>query len=420
MPENETPPAPVIEPSQPTDGPEPGTEPDFSFSQPPAQPPVETPPQPKKKGIMTWIIVLLVVVVLAAAGIAGYNWYRSTTVPQQKPTVKVGVLMAFTGGSSSMGYGTMKGIQLAKKHLGANNIELVQADSQCDPNVAREAVKKLIDQKVVAIIGDGCSSASVAVLPTANNSRTVMVSPSASSTTLSTPNDYFFRVVPPDNFQAGYVAQTINSKGIQKAAVFYTNEPYGANMNKAFQEKFAALGGQVVATAYADPDDIEISAQMQKLKDAKPDAVFIAPNSAVTATAAIQIARQVGITAPLFGADIFYDLSILRNAPAASQGLTITSFPTGSTVFKDMLLNEYQVVEQLYAAPQAFDAFDAIYRAVESGAVTGEQIKDKLPSISFDGMSAHISFDENGEVPGADYKYDVLQVKEGAFTKLEN
>jgi len=99
--------------------------------------------------------------------------------------------------------------------------------------------------------------------------------------------------------------------------------------------------------------------------------------------------------------------------------LTITTFPTGTSTFKQLLLSEYKVSEQLYAAPQAYDAFEAIYRALGKGATTGEAIHNKLPSISFKGMSATISFDQNGEEPGKNYDYDLLQVKGGAFTTLE-
>lgn len=327
--------------------------------------------------------------------------------------------MAFTGGSSSMGYGTMKGIQLAKKQLGADNIELVQADSQCDPNVARTGAQSLIDQGVVAIIGDGCSSASVAVLPMANNSKTVMVSPSASSTALSIPNDYFFRVIPSDNYQGEFMAQAIRDRGIDNVAIMYTNEPYGANMSRVFQEKFENLGGTIVVTAYSEPDVIDLSSQMQKIKDANPQAVFFAPNSVVTATAAMSIGRSIGITAPLFGADIMYDRTIIDNAYEASQGLTVSTFPTGTSVFKQMLLSEYKVEEQLYAAPQAYDAFEAIYRSIEAGATTGEKIKEQLPSISFEGMSANISFDQNGEEPGKDYIYDLFRIKNDTFEQVK-
>jgi ABC-type branched-subunit amino acid transport system substrate-binding protein len=133
----------------------------------------------------------------------------------------------------------------------------------------------------------------------------------------------------------------------------------------------------------------------------------------------MQVARDQGITVPLFGGDILYDKTLVTNAPAASNGLTITTFPTGSAAFKQQLVSEYKVSEQLYAAPQAYDAFEAIYRAVEKGAVTGEGIHNMLPSISFKGTSATISFNQDGEEPGTNYAYDLLQVKGGAFATLE-
>jgi len=388
----------------------------------------ETDPEPvdptvnnaEHKRMNRWVIVIVILLVLAGIIAGAMFLLRKVAQPAEKASVKVGILMAFSGGSSNMGYGTMKGIQLAKKQLGADNIELVRADSKCDAATAKNAVKDLIDQGVVAIIGDGCSSASVAALPAANNSKTVMVSPAASSTALSIPNDYFFRVIPNDNYQSQFMASAIIERGLKTVAVMYTNEPYGSSMNKAFQEKFESLGGKVVATAYSEPDVIDLSQQMSLLKDANPEAVFIAPNSVVTATAVIKLAREAGITAPLFGADILYDDTVIKNAPKDSEGLTVSTFSTGTSIFKQMLRNEFQVAEQLYAAPQAYDAFEVIYRAVEQGARTGEDIKNALPSMQFTGMSTDIQFDQNGEVPGKDYAYDQLQVKNGMFSLVKS
>lgn len=366
-----------------------------------------------------WLIwVVVIVLVLAIAGGAYVVFSRKNTA-QKPPHIKVAVMMAFSGGSSSMGYGAMKGVQLAKKQLGADNIDIVQMDSKCDPKAAADAIKRLIAMKVAAIIGEGCSSASVAALPLANNSKTIMVSPSASSTTLSIPDDYFFRVVPPDTFQGAYDAQMIYDRGIRTVAVFYTNEPYGTSMNKVFQEKFEGLGGKVVATASAQPDVIDLTDQMSQLKAANPQAIFIAPNSVVSGTAAMKIGRQIGIAAPYFGADILYNQTIIDNAPSAVEGLTITSFPTGTKAFKQALLNEYGVSEQLYAAPQAYDAFHAIYLATQKNASTGEEIKNVLPTLSFDGVSAHIKFDQNGEISDKNYKYDLLQIKNGQFVSVQ-
>ena len=382
------------------------------------QPQPQPQPEPAQKSRMwLWVVVAIIIVIAISVGVWFYL-QRNANQQSKSQTYKVGVLMAFTGGSSNMGYGTMKGIQLAKKELNASNIEIVQADSRCDPKTAKTAMQSLIDKGVIAVIGDGCSSASLAALPLANNNKVPMVSPSASSTALSIPNDYFFRVIPSDNYQAKYIARAIRAKGITNVAVFYTNEPYGAAMSTSFQDQFQTLGGKVVATSYAEPDDINLTTEMQKLKAASPQAIFIAPNSLVTGTAAIQVARDQGINVPLFGGDILYDHTLITNAPTASGGLTLTTFPTGSASFKQLLRNEYNVTEQLYAAPQAYDAFEAIYKSVQQGATTGETVYKQLPTISFKGMSADISFDQNGEEPGANYKYDLLQVQNGTFVTL--
>lgn len=386
---------------------------------PPAMPANPVPPvmPPAQKSHRTMIVGAVVLLVVAlAASVYGAMYLARGSKPAH---IKVGVMMAFSGGSSSMGYGAMKGVQLAKKQLNADNIDIVQMDSKCEPKAAAEAIKQLVAKKVAAIIGEGCSSASVAALPTANNSKTVMISPSASSTTLSIPGDYFFRVVPPDTFQGQFDAQAIYDRGIRTVAVFYTNEPYGVSMNKVFQEKFEGLGGKVVATASAEPDVIDLRDEMSQLKAANPQAVFIAPNSVVSGAAAMRIGRQIGITVPYFGADILYNTTLINDAPAAVEGLIITSFPTGSKAFKQALLNEYGVSEQLYAAPQAYDAFHAIYLAAQRGASTGEQIKSVLPSLSFDGVSAHIQFDQNGEISSKSYRYDLLQIKNGTFVPVQ-
>lgn len=379
---------------------------------PQPEPPVHRPGH----RILTLIIVLVTIVLVG--GVLALV-LMLTTRQSEPPHIKVGVMMAFSGGSSSMGYGAMKGVQLAKKQLGADNIEIVQVDSKCDAKTAAEAIKNLIAQKVVAIIGEGCSSASVAALPAANNAKIPMISPSASSPTLSIPDDYFFRVVPSDTFQGSFMAQTIYDRGLRNVAVFYTNEPYGSGMNTVFREKFEALGGKVVATAAAEPDVIDLVTQMKSLKAASPQAIFIAPNSVVSATAAMKLARETGISAPFFGADIMYDNTIISNNPAVAEGLAISSFPTGSKSFKQALFNEYQKTEQLYAAPQAYDIIQLLQIATKQGAQTGEEIKNMLPDIKIDGVSGFKSFDANGEVSDRQYKYDLFQVKNGAFALIE-
>lgn len=364
-----------------------------------------------------------ILVVLFFGAIIGGAWAASQwfgkNQPEQQPQLKIGLMMPFSGGSSAMGYGTSKGVQLAKKQLKANNIQVVQADSKCDPKAAASAMESLVKQGVVAVIGEGCSSATVAAVPVANKQRIPLISPSASSPALTIENDYFFRTIPSDNFQGKFLAREMYNRGLRKVAVFYTNEPYGSGINSVFREQFQALGGEVVATASAEPDVIDIKDKMQTLAAAKPQAVFVGPNSVVSGTAVLKVGREIGLNVPYFGADIFYDNTIISNAPEAVENLVVSTFPTGSQSFKQALATEYQKNEQLYAASQAYDAFEAIYRAIQRGARTGEAIRQELPKISFQGVSGLIKFDSYGEMSYDKYRYDMFQVKNGTFVPLD-
>ena len=193
-------------PTQPT----PSTQPPAEEPNP-AQMPV-APPSDSKIAHNRLIVIGVVVAILlvAAGGIWAMGGRGNKTVTKNTDTrIKVGFMMPLSGAAAFGGEGGLKGIKLAQKQLQADNIEIVQVDTKCEPKAAVEGIKKLTVQKVVAIIGDMCSSSSTAALPLANNNKIPMVSPSASSPKLSIADDYFFRVVPPDDIQGGFLAQTI-------------------------------------------------------------------------------------------------------------------------------------------------------------------------------------------------------------------
>ncbi|HXH27139.1 MAG TPA: penicillin-binding protein activator [Candidatus Acidoferrum sp.] len=408
-------PTQVSDPVQPPEVPQP----EVSKASSPSVPTAEPDPHPWRPRYFSRLTLVLVLVVIVLASAAyGLYAYMNNANKTSNAHFKIGVMAAFTGGSSNMGFGIMKGVQLAKKQLGASNFDIVQEDSQCDPRVSPNAVKKLITQNVVAIIGDGCSSASLAALSYANNAKIPMISPSASSPMLSIPNDYFFRVIPPDNFQGAFMAQTIYNAGYHNVAVLYTNESYGSGMNTVFYEKFQALGGKVVASESAEPDIIDLSTQIAAIKQAQPQALFIAPNSVLTGVAAINQARAAGLNIPLYAADIMYDKSTIDNTNGAAEGLTVSTFPTGTATFRQAINNEFHSTEQLYAASQAYDIIHLLQIATLGGAKTGEEIKNALPDITFQGVSANIKLDRNGEISDPNYKYDLFQVKNGVMTLL--
>lgn len=372
----------------------------------------------KKQAIPTRLVALATAAVVVVAAV-GYGIFAASQKDKELAHVKVGVMMPFSGGFAGVGYGALKGVQLAVKHLDASNVTLVQADSKCDAEAAPAAIKELLDQGVVAIIGEGCSGASLAALSQANAAKVPMISPSASSPELSIAGDYFFRVVPPDEFQGRYAAKLMYDKGIKKASVVFTDEVYGKALSAVFKENFESLGGTVTTFTSIQPDDIDLHAQVAAMKAAQPDGIYLVLDSIPSAAAILKQSRDAGITAPFFGSDALDDSTLISSDPVAAEGLTITTFPIGPKSFKQALVNEFQTDELGSSAPQAYDAFKALYLALEKGATTGEEIKNALADLRFDGISTTIAFDKNGEISNKDYTYSTLQVRDGTFTPVE-
>lgn len=381
-----------------------------------------------KSNMMKIVAVAVVVVLIVAAGGAWMLMGKKDTAtdtankqPANAPKVKVGFMMAQTGGAASMGLGAFKGVELAKKQLGADNIEIVQADSKCDAEAAKTAIQKLIDEKVVAIIGEGCSSASVAVLPLANEAKIPMVTPSASSPKLSIENDYFFRTVPSDSFQARYLAEyAYNKKGFRRIAQFNTTDTAGSSFASIFQQRFEELGGKIVGTATAESHIIELGTQAKTLAATKPEAITIFANTVNSAVAFINLIDKEGYQGDYFGSDALYDTTLItQTGKASDQRLIVSNFALGTKAFKQSMANAYQSTELAYAAAQAYDALHAIQAAVQTGADTGEEVKNAFSKVDFQGVGGYrIKFDKYGEISD-DVKYSLLQVQGGTFKEVE-
>ncbi|GAC1518497.1 MAG: hypothetical protein NVS4B4_00580 [Bradyrhizobium sp.] len=87
-----------------------------------------------------------------------------------KGAVKVGVLLPLTGNTAWAGKTNRIAAAIAAEEVNAQDlaggykIELVFGDSQCEPRPAHDQSQRLISQeKVQLLIGEWCSSASVAV-----------------------------------------------------------------------------------------------------------------------------------------------------------------------------------------------------------------------------------------------------------------
>ncbi len=357
-------------------------------------------------------VVAIVILIYAYGTITGGSLFDG--VKSSKNEIKIGFMGPLTGDAASYGHAIKRGVELALKDSGLENVKLIYEDTKCDGKEAVSAVRKLIDvDGVVAIVGEVCSGATLATAPIAEQNKVVMISASSTSPEITKAGEYIFRTIPSDSFQGKFGAALVFSEGFRNLSILFSNEEYGIGFKNVLKENFEILGGKVVAEETFERGVVDLRTQLAKIRAAKPDAIYIISNSPDSSVAILKQLKQMGIKTRVFGSEGLKGPEIA--AQKAAQGLTITSVSAGTESFADAYMREHGLEVQPFA-PQAYDAFDALARAIKNSAKTGPEIQKQLTTLQFEGASGSIDFDEQGDVSGT---YDVYQLQNNTFVLVE-
>ncbi|HSX31453.1 MAG TPA: penicillin-binding protein activator [Candidatus Saccharimonadales bacterium] len=406
----------ITPPSKPTDTNTPETTPNPSTSAAPSSPTSSAPAASAtgSKKPLVWVAVAVAVIALAVGGYFLMKGGKAKPVVATR-TVKVGIFEDLTGDNATVGSSFKEGVEMAHQHFSdpGLTVQLVTTPTLCDSTKAAQAVKDLVTKGAAAIVGDACSGGMLALASTANQLHVPVVSPSATNPDITTAGDYIFRVIPSDDLAANFTANLLYGKGIKRLAIINGNEPYGNGLNTALTAAFTKLGGTVVASEKIVNEDPNVSAQMARIKAAKPDALYIAFNgSTLVPVAILQQAKNLGLSVPIYSSETLKDPIFVKDAGALAEGLTTIAVSDGSPSYVEQFKAAYNKnTPDIYSA-QAYDAYTAIFKALQSGATTGPQIKNALYKVDFTGASGHVVFDQNGDVPA---NYIAFKITDGAF-----
>jgi branched-chain amino acid transport system substrate-binding protein len=225
--------------------------------------------------------------------------------------IKIGHYGSMTGSEATFGISTDNGIKLAIKERNAAGgvkgrpIELVTLDTASKAAEAGTVVTRLINnEKVVAVLGEVASSASLAGGRVAQQYGVPMISPSSTNVRVTQLGDMIFRVCFIDSFQ-GYVAARFARENLKadKIAILYDQaQAYSQGLAGDFEKAFVELGGTITTKQAYTGGDTDVSAQLQSIKDTSPQAVFL-PGYYTEAGNFLRQARKLGIKAPFIGGD---------------------------------------------------------------------------------------------------------------------
>jgi branched-chain amino acid transport system substrate-binding protein len=225
-----------------------------------------------------------------------------------KGAVKVGVLLPLTGNTAWAGKTNRIAATIAAEEVNAQDlaggykVELVFGDSQCEPRAAHDQAQRLISQeKVQLLIGEWCSSASIAVAQVANDEKIpLLVNISTADQIAGDAGPYAFQSSMQNRYSQQREAALLQKDfKFDTVAIIVENNDFGLTFRKNMVALMEKAGKKVVLDITQDRNDTNWYSTITRIPNAKPDLVIVSI-SAVQAANFVKQYAEAGITTPLF------------------------------------------------------------------------------------------------------------------------
>jgi branched-chain amino acid transport system substrate-binding protein len=215
------------------------------------------------------------------AALLGALALAATPCAHAQNTIKVGVIAAFSGPFADYGGQIEAGMKAYMKEHGdtvaGKKIELITRDTKGPaPEVAKRLAQELITRdKVQFLAGFGLTPNAMAVAPVVTEAKVPMVISNAATSSITTKSPYITRVSMTIPQIAEPLAQWALKNGIKQVYTVVADYGPGIDAETQFTKTFKAGGGQIVGSVRTPLQNPDFSAAVQRVKDAKPQAVFV-------------------------------------------------------------------------------------------------------------------------------------------------
>ncbi len=112
-------------------------------------------------------------------------------------------------------------------------LDLVIVDTQTDGSIALNRMQNRYNDGIKFFAGPQASGVAGECLPFANNNQILFISPSATSTALAIPDDWFFRFCPDDSLQGPAIAAVAADAGVKNLIFSWRGDTWGDGLQAA-------------------------------------------------------------------------------------------------------------------------------------------------------------------------------------------
>ncbi|MBA2395818.1 MAG: ABC transporter substrate-binding protein [Ktedonobacteraceae bacterium] len=314
-------------------------------------------------------------------------------------------------------------------------IRILIANSGTDINNVTAIAQQIVnianqDKTVVGVISWLSSAENITALSILAAAHISMISPSASSDTLTNSSPFFFRIVPPNKVQGKESALFAeHALHAQKVVVFIdNNDPYSQNLAQNFEKQFRQDGKTILKEEpFMTDQTTKIGNLIQDALQTKPDLLYFTnrdtsdvahfqdalPTTGPFAQLPVLSSDEGGYVLRKAGQDRWYFASFaFANVVDKLTGSTPLFYQDYSDAFNsdglkkpgfygytrpnDISMLSYDVTSVfLKATQQVIDKNKIALTSAGLRRVTPDLLASTLPAISFSGVSGLIAFDSD-------------------------
>ena len=329
--------------------------------------------------------------------------------------LKIGAVAELSGAGAAAGNNWQDGLKMAFEEINAaggilgQKVDLLEYDTQTDPQVSRAMVQKAIDDGIYALMGTVYSGSTIVNMLVAQQSGIPQFTGSEAPKITALGNPYIFRTTFGAQKGIPKVATYMqNEMKVQKVGVAWANTEFGKGGHEAFVKEMKDRGIPIVVDVPSEQAQADFAADVLKLKNSDADAIFVYYTEEESARF-LREARKQGITKPLIGETTLVGHKVIELAGDAANGamghvgLTPDANIPAITEMVNKFKAKYNYTPDHNAIKGYTGAYAIKYVTEMVGEPDSEAIAEKLHGLTlkaadYPGMLMDITWDETGEV----------------------
>ena len=379
------------------------------------------------KKYAAFVVIFIVIIILALVFGVGRD---------SRKEIKIGAILPLEGDAQDYGMQTKYVFDYtidtvndddATKEAGVK-FKIEYENGNCDSQEAEQAYEKLRDKGISFILGGFCSAETLAITPSLNQDKVLVVSPASSSAQLEEQQtEFLFSLSYSDQVIASNIAEELAQEQYQRIAIISEDNEWNQHIRSGVTEALIreqGVSSRVVFDEAFDKGSKNFSSILEELQSENPDVIFLNPNvgdTAVELVKSISKIQSLG-TVQLVGQGAFIGQKVLNASPETLENMIIIDAPVVESSqlnsikekIEDMYNTELTELSKYYTA-SSFDSVKVLTSYItdvfEDDIADATLVRNKFVNDTYPGLIGSIRFEDSKFVDVGSGKYEVMSGK---------